>query len=464
MDARTIIDAADIIDVISDTVTLKKRGANWQGLCPFHSEKSPSFVVSQSKQVFKCFGCGKSGDVVTFVREAENIGFVDALRVLAKRYNIEMPETEYKPDTRVAALQIVLEHTQEIFSGSLIGSKAAAYLASRGLTLETCQKWGLGFGSRVDLSAYDLDAAKAANVRAFYGRVTFPIFSASGRILGFGGRSLGSEMPKYVNSQDSLLYSKSKILYGLNFAKKAINKQGFAILTEGYLDVITLHQSGIENVVSASGTSLTIEHLQLLKKYTSEIVLLFDGDAAGRKATNRAAEIAIEQGFTVRVAKLPNNTDPDSYLRQYGFKALEAIVNSAGDYITALCKIVANIENPSRKADGVTYLVKLLALISDSLKQTAYVQDVAKRLRFYEADLWAKIRPLRPKVKKEAEVKMERQINVSDKDVRQFKIRHVNSLIWQNLERLKTLDAEHMPQALKMHQYLQSVMNELLTL
>ncbi|HPW27311.1 MAG TPA: DNA primase, partial [Tenuifilaceae bacterium] len=342
-----IIAAADILEVLQDFVTLRKRGVNYLGLCPFHNEKTPSFTVSPSKGIYKCFGCGKGGNVVNFIMEHEHLGYVDALKFLAKRYNIEIVEKEATPEeleqrNERESLMVVSAYAQKYFSnilhkhsdGKNIGM---AYFRERGFHDNIIEKFQLGYSldqrnafTRTALhDGYKLDYLVKTGLTIegkdgnpfdrFAGRVMFPIHSLSGRVIGFGGRVLRTDTKtaKYLNSPESEIYHKSEVLYGIFQAKKAITQEGKCFLVEGYTDVISLHQAGVENVVASSGTSLTHDQIKLIKRFTSNVTILYDGDAAGIKASLRGIDMVLEEGLNVKIVLLPDGEDPDSFARSH---------------------------------------------------------------------------------------------------------------------------------------------------
>ena len=341
-----IKDESDIIDVLGDFITLKKAGTNYKANCPFHNEKSPSFVVSPSKGIYKCFGCGKSGNSIGFVMEHESLNYVEALKYLAKKYSIEIEETYQTDEQKLVqsekdSLFIVNEFAKDTFVKNLMEtdegkSIGLSYFKERGFSEEIIEKFQLGYTTEQSTfttlalkKTYKLDILKKAGLTSrkegskydfFRGRVMFPIHSISGKVLGFGGRILKDDkkQAKYVNTSDTEIYNKSKILYGIHFAKNAIRNKQEVFLVEGYTDVISLFQAGIENVVASSGTSLTPDQVKLVKRYTENIVLLFDGDNAGIKAALRGVDIILENGVNVKVVLLPENQDPDTYVREFG--------------------------------------------------------------------------------------------------------------------------------------------------
>ena len=338
----------DIIEVLGDYIKLKKRGSNYLGLCPFHNEKSPSFTVSPAKELYKCFGCGKSGNTITFLMEHDKLSYVEALRWLANRFNIEIEETEQTQEQKqfvqtADSLYIINNFSQQFFNTQLFDTEegqdiALSYLKERGFQEEIIKKFQIGFNpsSRDTLASAliknqfnkellpktGLVIAKADGefVDNYRGRIIFPIHSTTGKTIGFGARVIGKadKAPKYINTPENEIYSKSKVLYGAYFARLAIDKADECLLVEGYTDVVSLHQAGIENVVASGGTSLTVDQLRLIKKYTNNLTIIYDGDAAGIKAALRGLDMALEESLNVRLVLIPDKEDPDSYVNKVG--------------------------------------------------------------------------------------------------------------------------------------------------
>lgn len=404
-----INDEADVVDVLGDFITLKKAGTNYKANCPFHNEKSPSFVVSPAKQIYKCFGCGKAGDSVKFVMEHEHFSYVEALKYLAQKYNIEIEETEQSPElieqqSKREGLYIVNEFAKDFYADKLFNhpeGKAIgySYFKERGFTDEIIKKFQLGFalaeGAALTMAAldagYQLDILQKAGLSSkkenlkldfFRERVMFPIHGISGKVLGFGARILKSNVkaPKYINTPDSDIYDKSKVLYGAFQAKVAIRKYDECFLVEGYTDVISLHQAGVENVVASSGTSLTAEQVRLIKRYTENICVLYDGDAAGIKAALRGIDIILENGMNVKVVLLPENQDPDSFIREKGFNGFETFVKEhRQDFILfKLQLLLEDAQNdPIKKAALIVDIVESIAKIPDAIKRSIYLKECA---------------------------------------------------------------------------------------
>lgn len=404
-----VIEASRIEEVVRDFVDLKRSGVNFSGLCPFHSEKTPSFSVSPSKNIFKCFGCGKGGDTVHFLMEYEQISFVDAIKKLADKFNVPIEETVPSPEyleqqNQEESLFLVNQFARDFFVHHLwetpMGkSVGLSYYNSRGFTEEIIRKFQLGYApdtgdallqealqkgyDKENLEALGLVSEKGRDF--FRGRAMFAIHNPSGKIIGFGGRILNTVLkaPKYINTPETEVYHKSEVLYGLYFAKKAIRKADQCILVEGYTDVVSLHQAGIENVVSASGTSLTEDQVKLIKRHTREALVLFDGDQAGIKAAQRGLNLLLEEGMNVRLALLPEGEDPDSYVTRLGSDDFKAFLqDSSQDFILYNLSLIkeTTADNPVKKASMVRELVQTLSLIPDSLQRSIYIRQTAEVL------------------------------------------------------------------------------------
>ncbi len=388
-----ISSSLDIVDVISAYTPLRKAGRSFMGRCPFHEEKTPSFSVSQEKGVYHCFGCGKSGNMFTFVMDTENVTFFDAVKLLADKANvtIEYENEPYDPDRNKIELYYEINNKAgRYFHDNLLsrdGAYAKEYLNTRGLKEDTITKFGIGYSLREkdalfktfesDYSTDDLINAgvvhglSAGEVRdRFRGRLMFPIFNESGKVIAFGGRRMydeNNDEAKYINSPETKIYNKSKTLYGLNFAKAAIKSKGYAILVEGYMDLISLYQNGIENVVASSGTSLTQLHAKILSRYSREIVVVFDADLAGQNASRRAIELLIENDLSVSVLALPYGDDPDSFIKKNGLEGFERQLNkrlSIIDYIANRFNEENRLETPEGKTDFVREIIGLISEIS----------------------------------------------------------------------------------------------------
>ena len=411
-----ILDAARIEDVVGDFVTLKKRGANYTACCPFHNEKTPSFYVSPSKGIYKCFGCGKSGTSIGFVMEHESLSYVEALKYLAKKYHIEVVEKEESAEEiaqkqRNESLLLVSEYAGKFFKDSLQTQEgqsiAYQYFRSRGLEDETIRKYGLGWAP-VDRKAL-AEAARAAGykeefltetglcikyddgslVGRFYDRVMFPIHSVSGRVIAFGGRTLKTDksIAKYVNSPSTEIYDKSRSLYGIYFAKNEISRQDKCILVEGYLDVLSMHQLGITNVVASSGTSLTVEQIRMIRKFTSNVTIIYDGDPAGIKAALRGIGLVLKEGLNVKVVLLPEGQDPDDFARKHTLEEVqEHISKNEQDFISFKTDLLLGETggDPLKKAALINDVADTIALIPDAVIRAVYVRSCAEKFEIGE--------------------------------------------------------------------------------
>ncbi|MFP5041226.1 DNA primase [Parasediminibacterium sp. JCM 36343] len=428
----------DIIDVVGEFVKLKKRGSNYLGNCPFHNEKTPSFTVSPAKELYKCFGCGKSGNTITFVMEHEKLSYVEALRWLAARYNIEVEETqvsnEQKQLIQVAdSLYIINSFAAKFFDNQLFNTEdgqaiAMSYLKQRGFREEILKKFQIGYNPaqrdtlakelignqfnrellpRTGLVAVRNETELVDNYR---GRIIFPIHSNSGKIIGFGARVIGKaeKAPKYINTPENELYSKSKILYGSYFARQAIDKQDECLLVEGYTDVVSLHQAGIENVVASGGTSLTIDQLRLVKKYTSNLTIIYDGDSAGIKAALRGLDMALEEGLNVKLVLIPDNEDPDSYVNKVGTAAFQQfIANNKKDFILFQLEVMlkdagTDLTKKNTLVNQIAETISKINKAEDFTKQQEYIKQCAALLKIDEAGLITLVNKIkRDKVAKE---------------------------------------------------------------
>lgn len=418
-----IIAAADITEVVSDFVSLKKRGTNYLGLCPFHNEKTPSFTVSPAKGIFKCFGCGKGGNSVNFIMEHEHMSYVEALKFLAHKYHIEVVEKEVTPEelqqrNERESLMVVTAYAQRNFSdnlhkhsdGKTIGM---AYFRERGFRDDIIEKFQLGycldqrdaFTKTALREGYKLDYLVKTGLTIqhnedtfdrFQGRVMFPIHSISGRVTAFGGRILKTDkkFAKYLNSPESEIYHKSSILYGIFHAKKSITQENKCFLVEGYTDVISLHQAGIENVVASSGTSLTIDQIRLIKRFTPNVTILYDGDAAGIKASIRGIDLVLEEGLNVKVALLPDGEDPDSYARSHSAsEVLDFIAKNETDFITFKTRLLLDEAktDPIKRASLISDIVRSIAVIPDSIIRSVYIKDCSRILDIQEDVLYTEV-------------------------------------------------------------------------
>ena len=439
-----ILDSAQIVEVISDFVSLKRRGANFIACCPFHNEKTPSFYVSPSKGIYKCFGCGKSGTAVGFVMEHESMTYVEALKYLAKKYGIEVKEKEDSPEEiaarqRSESLYLVMDFAEKFFQESLKTPEGRsigyAYFRSRGLEDSTIEKYGLGWSpkggsvfSREALAkGYKEEFLTATGVSIkrndgslidkFYDRVIFPIHSVSGRVIAFGGRTLRSDyktanIGKYVNSPETEIYDKSRSLYGIYFAKSEISRQDKCFLVEGYLDVLSMHQLGITNVVASSGTSLTVPQIRLIKKFTSNVTIMYDGDAAGIHAALRGIGLILKEGMNVRVVLIPDGDDPDSYSRKHTLEEMRKFLeDNEQDFITYKTDLLLGQagNDPLKRAELINDIADTIALIPDQIKRAVYVQNAADKFGIAEDMIYARIHSSRQKMIEEERKEAERE-------------------------------------------------------
>lgn len=421
-----ILDTAQIVEVISDFVSLKRRGANYVACCPFHNEKTPSFSVSPTKGIYHCFGCGKTGSAVRFVMEHESMSYVEALKYLAKKYGIEVREKEETPEEiasrqRRESLMLVLDYTERFFQESLRTQEGRnlgyAYFKSRGLEDSTIEKYGLGWspmkGTALCEKAIEdgykpeylvatgvcIQKDDGTLVDKFRERAMFPIHTVSGRIIGFGGRTLRSDykernIGKYVNSPQTEVYDKRTTLYGIYFAKSEIARRDRCILVEGYLDVLSMHQLGITNVVASSGTSLTVEQVNLIRKFTENVTIMYDGDAAGIHAAERGIGLCLKGGLNVRVVLIPDGDDPDSFARKHTLEEVKSFIEeNERDFISYRTdQLIGDAgSDPVRRSNLVNEIAGTLALIPDQVKRAMYVQDVSVKFNIDESLVYSKI-------------------------------------------------------------------------
>jgi len=421
---QEILGRIDIIDIIGGFVKLKKRGANYLGLCPFHNEKTPSFTVSPSKEIYKCFGCGRSGNSISFIMEHEKYSYVEALKWLANKYGIEIEETfstdEQRQQIQTAdSLYIINSFAQQFFTRQLFETDEGediglSYLKERGFREEIIKKFQLGY-SPEQRDAFAKEAlAKQYNpelllktglvvnrndqlIDNYRGRIIFPVHNHSGKVLGFGARILKSNdrAPKYINTPENEIYVKSKILYGSYFARQAIDKSNECLLVEGYTDVISLHQSGIENVVASGGTSLTVDQLRLIKKYTNNLTIIYDGDAAGIKAALRGLDMALEEGLNVKLVLIPDKEDPDSYVNKVGPTVFrEFIQRNKRDFILFQLDVALKDagSDSNKKAEVVNQIAETISRINkaeDFTRQQDYIKQCSEVLKIDEGGLHA---------------------------------------------------------------------------
>ena len=423
-----IFDAADVYDVIKDYVNLKKAGTNYKGNCPFHDEKTPSFMVSPAKGIYKCFGCGAAGNSVKFVMEHEKISFPEALKVLAKKYNIDVVEEELTPEKIVEkeerdSLFIVTEFAKNFFKNSLHKTDegkniALSYYRERGLKNDIIDKFELGWSPKkrdaltetAIKSGYKLNFLETTGLSIinkeknykfdrFAERVIFPIHTLSGKVIAFGGRTLRTDKKnaKYLNSPESDIYHKSKILYGIYFAKSAIVKKDKCYMVEGYTDVISMYQSGIENIVASSGTALTVDQIKLVRRFSKNLTLIYDGDKAGIKASLRGIDLVLAEEMNVKIVMLPDGEDPDSFAQSKNTEELEQYISdNEEDFIKFKTRLLADEakNDPIKRAQLVRSIVTSISVIPDKLIRSEYIKTTASLLNTSESILYEEVRKI----------------------------------------------------------------------
>ena len=421
---QQIVSRINVLEVIGEFVKLKKRGANYLGLCPFHHEKSPSFTVSPAKEIFKCFGCGKSGNSISFLMEHEKINYVESLRWLAKKYNIDLEETQASPEViqkqqLSESLFIINSFAQKFYASNLFDTEEGravglTYMLQRGFSENTLQKFGVGYAldSRTSFSSaalaqqFNPELLQKAGLVVerneqladnYRDRIIFPIHNPTGKIIGFGARLIkkNDKAPKYINTPENELYLKSKILYGIYFSRHAIDRADECLLVEGYTDVVSLHQSGIENVVASGGTSLTQDQLRLIKKYTKNLTIIYDGDAAGIKAALRGLDMALEERLNVKLVLIPGGEDPDSYVQKIGSDAFQKFVaDNKKDFLLFLLEVSLKDagSDANKKSEVVNTVAETIAKIDrteDFTKQQEYIRQCAQILHIDEGGFTA---------------------------------------------------------------------------
>lgn len=426
-----ILDAASIVDVIGDFVALRRRGANYTACCPFHHEKTPSFSVSPSKGIFKCFGCGKAGNVVNFVMEHEQLGYADALKYLGKKYGIEVADREESPREaenrlRAESLLAVTQFAQEFYSETLFNTPQGAsvglgYFKERGFNEDIIKRFKLGwapsgrdtFSKAAIKAGYKKEFLIAAGLSIeresdkelfdrFYERVMFPIHSISGRVIAFGGRTLRTDksIAKYINSPETEIYHKSRTLYGIFQSKSSISKQQKCYLVEGYTDVLSFHQAGIENVIASSGTSLTVEQIRLIRRFAPEVTVLYDGDPAGIKASLRGVDMLLEEGLRVKVVLFPGGEDPDSFARNRSRDELLTFLEQNEEYfISFKTKLLSGeiSKDPIKRVQLISDIVSSIAVMPDAISRAVYIEDCSLRLGISEEILASEVKKIRKK-------------------------------------------------------------------
>lgn len=416
-----IRNSISIVDIISEYVQLRKRGKNYIGLCPFHSEKTPSFTVTEEKQIFHCFGCHAGGNVFKFLMDYKKISFIEAVQEIAQQQGIEINYDDEGFNEKQSEQEVLYDINTEAaryFSNNLLndaeGEIARNYFQKRNLKAQTMRSFGLGYAhngwenlvnflkeKNIDLEkALQLGLIGRNNDGRVYdklaGRIIFPIFSPNGRVVAFAGRKLREDDSggKYINSPESIIYIKGRILYGLSHAKDDIRKLDKAIIVEGYMDLISLYQAGVKNVVAVSGTALTDDQAQLLSRYTKNVVLLFDADAAGIKASMRSIEILLKRDYDVKISTLPKDEDPDSYVTKFGKDAFDEIIKRAENFLeyqTAYYEAQGMFDDPTRMAEAIRDLVKPIALVDDELKRNILMRSIARKFNLREKLLEAEL-------------------------------------------------------------------------
>jgi DNA primase len=439
--------SADIVDVISAFVQLRKRGKNFLGLCPFHNEKTPSFTVSADKQIFHCFGCHSGGNVFKFLMEYKKISYVEAIQELANQIGISIIYDTYLSEGEVSETELLYDlntETAKYFSDNLLnrqeGEVARKYFEKRKIKIATIRAFGLGYslpqwdsfinhannkkldlskvlylgliGKRTDGSHYD----------KFAGRIIFPIFSPNGRVVAFAGRILDNKegSAKYLNSPESKIYYKGKLLYGLSFSKEEIRRQDFAIIVEGYMDLISLYQSGIKNVIAVSGTALTDDQAQLLGRYTKNVILIFDSDTAGINASVRSIEILLRQDFNIKIASLPASEDPDSFVQKNGKIGFEEIIQRAQNFLEYQTEFYFKqgmFNDPVNTTKAIRELVKPISLINDNLKRTLLIKSLSDKFNLREKLLEAELDNILEKSDKESASFNKTNINTRNENI-----------------------------------------------
>ena len=469
---QQIVSRIDIIEIISSFIKLKKRGTNYIGLCPFHNEKTPSFTVSPSKEIYKCFGCGRSGNTISFLMEHEKYSYVEALRWLAAKYNVEIEETETSPEFKEQqqvsdSLYIINKFAQQFFTEVLFntdeGNNAGlSYLKERGFREEIIKKFELGYNPE----ARDTFAKVATNAQFnenllqksglvvarenglqdnYRGRIIFPIHNQTGKIAGFGARLIrnNDKAPKYINTPENEIYVKSKILYGSYFARQAIDKADECLLVEGYTDVLALHQAGIENAVASGGTSLTPDQLRLIKKYTQNLTILYDGDSAGIKAALRGLDLALEEGLNVKLVLLPNQEDPDSYINKNGVATFNSFIkDNKKDFVLFQLEHALKDagDDANKRSHAVNQIAETISKINkaeDFTKQQDYIHKTAELLKIDESGLHTLVNKfIREKLTKDEK----RQIN--NENLFQEKGSEVNDFSEGDIDALELLNKD----------------------
>ncbi len=417
-----IQDRCDIVEIVSSYIPLKPAGRNFKTNCPFHHEKTPSFVVSPDKQIFHCFGCNSGGNVFNFIRQYEKIEFIDAVKMLAQKTGVKLPEykKERKEDDSLVSLiysvnDIASNYYASVLEKSSPSSDIRRYIDKRGLEEVVVKKFKLGYADSSWRSLTDyllkrgvtIDTALKAGLtlkgkdNSFYdlfrSRLIFPIYDARGKVIGFGARVLGDSLPKYINSPETLIYKKAHHLYGLNFAKSFIREKGFAIITEGYLDVIASHQYGINNTISSLGTALTVEQIRLLRRYTHNVVMVYDADQAGEMATLRGLDLFLEEGMNIKIATLDKGHDPDSFMRKFGPRGFNTVIKKSKNLFTYKLTVLNerfDIEEPEQKAELVKEMLLTICKVRNAVIKAEYIKKLSQELSIKEEAIWEELKKI----------------------------------------------------------------------
>ena len=420
-----IQDRCDIVEVISNYISLKPAGRNFKACCPFHHEKTPSFIVSPDKQIYHCFGCNSGGNVFNFIKEYEKMDFIDAVKMLAEKTGVKLPEYKNHDDedgSIVSTLYSVNDIAANYYTGILektgSSSEIKRYIAKRGLDAPVLKKFRVGYadsswkalidylsgrGVREDMILKAGLAVKGkdnAYYDLFRNRIVFPIFDARDKIIGFGARVMDETLPKYINSPETAVYKKGLHLYGLNFAKANIKERNFAIITEGYLDVMTCHQYGVTNVVASLGTALTLEQIRLLKRYTHNVVMLYDADQAGEMASLRGLDLFLEEGMNVKIATLEKGYDPDSFLRKFGREKFDSAINKSKSLFTYKLDILKSRfdnQDPESKAEIIKEMLSTIHKVKNAIVKAEYIRLLSYELSVKEDAVWEELRKIKDK-------------------------------------------------------------------
>jgi len=458
-----IKDSVDIVDIISSMLPLKKSGANYTGLCPFHQEKTPSFSVSPSKQIFHCFGCGEGGNVITFLVKYEGLPFKETLENLAQRAGIELPKTGGHPAENLSILYEITKETARFYRDRLTdesdSSLVREYVKERGISADIEKRFGLGFApdswdstqkhlkgkgySQNDIKKSALSKPSSRDeIDVFRNRLIFPIIDEKNRVIGFGGRAIKDEekSPKYINSPESPIYRKGRILYGLNLAGKIIREKREVIVVEGYMDLIAIVQAGIGNVVATAGTAFTEHQCRLMKRYSTNITMLFDGDDAGRNAAEKATRIAMKQAVRPKIAMLPAGKDPDDLIKESGVDALKSLMADAKPFISYLIEITSSrfdISTPEGKSDAVKSLITDLSQVTDPVERAGAVQVLAGKLEIPAGRIESRLPPIKgERFNYAGKGKKERADNPNERNIIRIIIDHP-SLVAQRIGDIK---------------------------